>query len=111
MIEVANLYNILGGNIHDNKNNVLKSLFIVNVANGTVEIEAEPYDDAYNLNDVDATIDKICRLLDKREKSIFKSLARYYQTDIERLEITFFDDMSVCGGAIKILGEKCEKAS
>lgn len=102
----VSIYEILGGDRRSEKNDVLKSLFITGISGSTVEIEAEPYDDAYNFKNMDATIDKICRILDRREKTVFKKINNFFGTEVDTLSITFFDDFSVYGGATKILGEK-----
>lgn len=104
---MKSIYEVLGGNNKkDIKRNVLKSLFIVDLRGTTVEIEAEPYDDAYNTNHIDDTMEKIARILDRREKAIFKALSKEAGKEIEVISITFFDDMSVCGGCNKVLGKK-----
>ena len=104
---MTSIYEVLGGNNKkDIKRNVLKSLFIVGLRGATVEIEAEPYDDAYNTNHIDDTMEKITRILDRREKAIFESLSKGAGREIEVISITFFDDMSVCGGCNKVLGKK-----
>ena len=71
-----------------------------------MEVEAEPYDDAYNTNHIDETMEKITRILDRREKAIFKALSKGAGREIEVISITFFDDISVCGGCNKVLGKK-----
>ncbi|MGM8140053.1 hypothetical protein [Enterococcus italicus] len=104
---MTSIYEVLGGNNKkDKKSNVLKSLFIVESRGSVVEIEAEPYDDAYNTNHIDDTMGKITRVLDRREKAIFKALSKEAGREIEVISITFFDDMSVCGGCTKVLGKK-----
>src|SRR5699024_613942 len=96
------LYDLLGGStVLDKKNNVLKSLFITNVDQFGVEIEAEPYDDAYNTNHIDQTMEKVVRIINRRESAIFKALQHEYGENICHISITFFDDMTVCGGCTK----------
>lgn len=101
------LFEIFGGDLDtDRRNNILKSLTINELKNGCVSIEAEPYDDAYNTEKMDETTTKICNLLDRREKSIFKALRRYYGVDVDTISITFFDAWTTYGGCTKYLGEK-----
>jgi len=98
------LYDLLGGStVLDKKNNVLKSLFITNVDQFGVEIEAEPYDDAYDTDHMDETMEKVVRIINHREVAIFKALRREYGENIDCMSITFFDDMTVCGGCTKYL--------
>lgn len=108
MIRGLTIYELLGGNKHDDKNNVLKSLFIMNIQENIVEIEAEPYDNSYDTNDMVRTIEKICRILDRREKAIFKNLNQSFKTEIDCLSIIFFDDMRIYGGATKFLNHTCK---
>lgn len=104
---MTSIYEVLGGNNkRDLKNNVMKSLFIIRFRGNIAEVEAEPYDDAYNTNQIDDTMEKITRILDRREKTIFKALSKESGREIEVISITFFDDMSVCGGCTKVLGKK-----
>ena len=104
---MTSIYEVLGGNNkRDPKNNVMKSLFIIRFRGNVVEIEAEPYDNAYNTNHIDDTMEKITRILDRREKAIFKALSKEAGREIEVISITFLDDMSVCGGCNKVLGKK-----
>lgn len=101
------LFEMLGGNLNtDNRNNVLKSLSVVEVENSTAVIEAEPYDYAYDTEKMDETTTKIYKLLDRREKSIFKALNQHYNVDIDTIVITFFDEGTTYGGCTKYLGKK-----
>lgn len=108
MKQMINIYELLGGDRHDTKNNVLKSLFIIGINGDTVDIEAEPYDDAYDTSDMTKTMKKISRILDRREKAIFKHLHLLYGKEIRCLSITFFDEWRVYDGAYKYLGEACQ---
>lgn len=102
------LYELLGGDISDKKNSVLKSLFIINIDKDTVDIEAEPYDTTYNTNDMIETIKKVGRILDRRERAIFSRLTTFCGRKIQCLSITFFDEWRVYGYATKYLGETCQ---
>ena len=66
------LFSLLDGDNNDTRNNILKSLYILEVHKGSAIFECEPYDYAYNTNKMDNTLEKICRVIDKREKVIFK---------------------------------------
>lgn len=108
MKQMINIYELLGGDRHDIKNNVLKSLFIIGIDGDTVDIEAEPYDDAYDTSDMTKTMKKISRIVDRREKAIFKHLHLLYGKEIRCLSITFFDEWGVYGYITKYLGEACQ---
>lgn len=102
------LYELLGGDRHDKKNSVLKSLFIIGIDKDTVDIEAEPYDNTYDTNDMIETIRKVGRILDRREKAIFNQLTPFCGREIQCLSITFFDEWTVYGSITKYLGETCQ---
>lgn len=101
-----NLFRLLGGKKYDDRNNILKSVFLLEESQGTVVVECEPYDNAYNTEKIDDTVAKICRVIDKREKAIFKRLSQICDHEINNLSFTFYDDMSVYSGGTKFLGKK-----
>lgn len=108
MKQMITLYELLGGDRHDKKNSVLKSLFILGIDKDTVEIEAEPYDNTYDTTDMIETIKKVGRILDRREKAIFNHLTPFFGKEIQCLSIIFFDEWRVYGYATKCLGETCQ---
>lgn len=100
------LYELLDGKENDDSNNILKSVFFLEETQGTVVVECEPYDNAYDTKKIDDTVAKICRVIDKREKVIFKRLVQVCGCEINSLSFTFYDEMSVYSGGTKLLGEK-----
>ena len=81
------LFNLLNGDNNDDKNNILKSLYILEV------------------NKRDKTLEKICRVIDKREKVIFKKIQAECGQEVDCLLFTFYDDMSVYAGGTKVIGK------
>lgn len=99
------LFNLLNGDNNDDKNNILKSLYILEVNKGHAIFDCEPYDYAYNTNKMDKTLEKICRVIDKREKVIFKKIQAECGQEVDCLLFTFYDDMSVYAGGTKVIGK------
>lgn len=99
------LFNLLNGDNNDDRNNILKSIYILEVQEGSAIFECEPYDYAYNTNKMDNTLEKICRVIDKREKVIFKKIQAKCGQEVDCLLFTFYDDMSVYAGGTKVIGK------
>lgn len=95
------LYELLGGNVRDSRNNILKSFEVTAIdSDGTVELTTEPYDNAYNIEYMGETVGKLVRTLNRREKSIFKALG-----NPERVLVNVYDDFSTVGAIYKTDGE------
>ena len=70
-------------------NCILKSLHVDELYNNTAFITVEPYDDAFNQNQVDDTVERIKRILLKRNKAIYKSL------NVSSISVTVYDQWTM----------------
>ncbi|WP_020007383.1 hypothetical protein [Salinicoccus albus] len=70
-------------------NCILKSLHVDKIENHTAYITVEPYDDAFNQNQVDDTIQRIKRIMWKRKKAIWQSL------DVHSVSVTIYDEWTM----------------
>ncbi|PJH58672.1 hypothetical protein CVR97_28530 [Salmonella enterica subsp. enterica serovar Typhimurium] len=85
------IHELLGGNLNDGRNNILKSLQVVSVDDDSITCTAEPYDNAFQCNtehQMDKTFRKLQRVLNRRKKAIFEAV----QKDTMFVEV--YDDMT-----------------
>lgn len=87
----GHLQNTLHGilNCQCKKNCLLKSLYVDEIYNDCAFITVEPFDGAFNPNDVEGTINRIKRMLLKRNKKIYKTLK------VSRLSVTVYDEWTM----------------
>lgn len=70
-------------------NCILKSLHVGEIKDRTAFITVEPYDDAFNQNQIDETIKKIKRTLLRRKSSIWAML------DVDTASVTVYDEWTM----------------
>lgn len=70
-------------------NCILKSLHIDEIYNDSAFITVEPFDDAFNQNQVEETIDKIKRVVWRRRNQIWAML------DVESVSVTVLDEWTM----------------
>lgn len=70
-------------------NCLLKSLHVTEIYRDTAIVDVEPFDDAFNQNQIEETIDKIKRTLLRRKKAIHKVLG------VEELTVTVYDEWTM----------------
>ena len=70
-------------------NCILKSLHIDEIYNDSAFITVEPFDDAFNQNQVEETIDKIKRVVWRRREQIWAML------DVESVSVTVYDEWTM----------------
>ena len=70
-------------------NCILKSLHVDKIENHTAYVTVEPYDDAFNQNQIDETLRKIKRIVWKRKQSIWQAL------DVYSVSFTVYDEWTM----------------
>ena len=72
-------------------NCILKSLSIWSIQDDVVYINAEPYDNAYNFNDMEKLLDKLQRVIFSRRVSIFRTFKATH------IDVSVYDEMRPYG--------------
>ncbi|MDN6292705.1 MAG: hypothetical protein L0J35_06485 [Tetragenococcus halophilus] len=85
-------HEILDGQLNDGRNNILKSPQLQKIEDKEAYFIAEPYDYAFETNNIDNTwesYDRLERTMRRRRKKLFKAM------NVDRISVTVYSDMEM----------------